>query len=57
MLDPIGVECRSMSSSSSVLLELGVLSAVLTVLTCHSMKLLDLGKWGEGGDTVYMIVL
>ena len=44
----IGVKHRSRSSSSSILLESWVVfSMVLTVLTCHSMKPLDLGKWGR----------
>ena len=48
MLGPIGIEHRSKRSSSSDLPESWVLlSVVLMVLTCHSMKPLDLRKWGK----------
>ena len=44
----IGVHHRSRSrSSKDVLASWLVLRAVLSVLTCCSMKLLDWGKWGE----------
>ena len=48
MLGPIGVEHRPRRSSSSVFIDSFVVcSTVLTVLTQHLMKLLDLGKWGD----------
>ena len=48
MLGQIRVECRSRRRSPSVFLDsCVVLSMVLTVLTWHYMKLLDLGKWGD----------
>ena len=48
MLGPIGVQCRSRRSFSSDLPKSWVvLSAFLMVLTCHLMKPLDIGKWGE----------
>ena len=48
MLGLIGVECRTRGSSSSDLLDSWMVhNAVLMVLTCHLMKPLDLGKWGE----------
>ena len=44
----IGVDHRSRSRSSrDVLASWLVLKAVLNVLTCHFMRLLDQGKWGE----------
>ena len=46
MLGPIGVEYRSSSRSSKVFLDsCELLSVVLTVQPCHSIKPLDLGKW------------
>ena len=44
----IGIDCRSRSMSlRRVLMSLLVLRAVLIILTCHSVKLLDWGKWGK----------
>ena len=56
MLGPIGVGQRSgRTSSRGFYAAWAVLSAVLMVLTCCSMKPLDLGKWesalcGGAGD-------
>ena len=48
MLGPIGVDLRSSRMSSRGFFDAwAVLSIVFMILTCHSMKLLDLGKWGE----------
>ena len=48
MLGLIGVDLRSSRTSSrGFFAALAVLSTVLMVLTCCSMKPLDLGKWGE----------
>ena len=48
MLGPVGVEHRFRRSSSIDLPDsCVVLSAVLMVLTCHSIKSLDKGKWGK----------
>ena len=48
MLDLIEVDLRSSRTlSRGFINERAVLSAVLMVLTCHSIKPLDLGKWGD----------
>ena len=48
MLGPMGVDCRSRSRSSRLFLESwDVLNTVLMVQTYHSIKPLDLVKWGE----------
>ena len=48
MLGPTGVDLRSKRTSSRGFFAVrAVLSAVLTVLTQHSMKPLDLGNWWE----------
>ena len=45
---PIGVDPRSRSRSSKGVLESWlVLRAVLSILTCYSIKSLDEGKWGR----------
>ena len=57
ILGPIGVDWRS---NRTVLRDLfagkTVLSAVLMVLTCLSIKPLDLGKCGEDGMMLYAVV-
>ena len=48
---PIGVDLRSSRTSSRGFFAIcAVLGTVLMVLTCHSMKPLDLGKWREDGE-------
>ena len=54
MLGPIGVEHISSNRCSKVSQE--KLSMVLMVQTLHSIKLLDLRKWG-GSDVVSVMVL
>ena len=56
MLGPIGIDLRSSRMSSrGFFAAWAVLSALLMVLTCCSMKPLDLGKVGRCG-VLYVVV-
>ena len=48
MFGPMGVDLRSsITDTRGLFAGKAVLRSVLIVLTCLSMKLFDLGKWGD----------